>query len=125
MRTILLIVSFLIIIFTSILFYIGIYDEIYQDFEKNKLWFSDGSFSKSLICLLVSIFCSIYIFRHFSQKIKNKGAPYGEKTRGRSDERNPSQKFSFLRECLCSLSLSLSLRTTTSTREDVGLRSVA
>ncbi len=70
MRTILLIVSFLIIIFTFIIFYIGIYDEIYQELEKNKLWFSDGSFSKSLICLLVSIFCSIYIFRHFSQKIK-------------------------------------------------------
>ena len=71
MRTILLIVSFLIIIFTFIIFYIGIYDEIYQEIEKNKLWFTDGSFSKSLICLLVSIFCSIYIFRRFSRKIKN------------------------------------------------------
>ena len=70
MRTILLIVSFLIIIFTFIIFYIGIYDEIYQELEKNKLWFSDGSFSKSLILLLVSIFCSIYIFKHFSKKMK-------------------------------------------------------
>ena len=70
MRTILLIVSFLIIIFTFIIFYIGIYDEIYQELEKNKFWFSDGSFSKSLIFLLVSIICSIYIFRCFSQKIK-------------------------------------------------------
>ena len=70
MRTILLIVSFLIIIFTLIIFYIGIYDEIYQELEKNKLWFSDGSFSKSLIFLLVSIICSIYIFRCFSQKMK-------------------------------------------------------
>ena len=70
MRTIILIVSFLIIIFTAILFCIGIYDEIYQELEKNKLWFSDGSFSKSLIFLLVSIICSIYIFRCFSQKMK-------------------------------------------------------
>ena len=36
MRTILLIVSFLIIIFTFIIFYIGIYDEIYQKLEKDK-----------------------------------------------------------------------------------------
>ena len=70
MRTILLIVSFLIIIFTFIIFYIGIYDEIYQEFEKNKLWFSDGSFSKSLIFLLLSIICSMYIFRNFLQKMK-------------------------------------------------------
>ena len=70
MRTILLIVSFLIIIFTFIIFYIGIYDEIYQEFEKNKLWFTDGSLSKSLIFLLLSIICSMYIFIHFSQKMK-------------------------------------------------------
>ena len=70
MRTILLIVSFLIIIFTFIIFYIGIYDEIYQELEKNKLWFSDSSFTKSLIFLFVSIFCSIYIFKHFSKKMK-------------------------------------------------------
>ena len=70
MRTILLIVSFLIIIFTFTIFYIGIYDEIYQELEKNKLWFSDGSFSKSLIFLLVSIISSIYIFRCFAQKMK-------------------------------------------------------
>ena len=71
MSTILLIVSFLIIIFTFIVFYIGIYDEIYQELEKNKLWFSDGSFSKSLIFLSLSIICSIYIFKHFSKKLKN------------------------------------------------------
>ena len=68
MRTILLIVSFLIIIFTFMLFYIGIYDELYQELEKNKLWFSDGSFSISLVFLFVSIICSIYIFKHFSKK---------------------------------------------------------
>ena len=45
MKTILLIVSFFIIIFTINLFYIGIYDEIYEDIEKNKLWFADGSFT--------------------------------------------------------------------------------
>ena len=68
MRTILLIASFLIINFTFIIFYIGIYDEMYQELEKNKLWFSDGSFSMSLIFLLVSIVCTIYIFKHFSKK---------------------------------------------------------
>ena len=36
-------------------FYIGIYDEMYQQLEKNKLWFSDGSLTMSLIFLLVSI----------------------------------------------------------------------
>ena len=71
MRTILLIVSFFIIIFTFIVFYIGIYDEIYQELEKNKLWFSDGSFSKSLILLTLSRICSIYIFKHFFKKLKN------------------------------------------------------
>ena len=70
MRTILLIVSFLIIIFTFIIFYIGIYDEIYQELEKNKLWHSDGSFGKSLIFLLTSIFCSIYIFKYFANTTK-------------------------------------------------------
>ena len=70
MRTILLIVSFLIIMFTFIIFYIGIYDEIYQELEKNKLWHSDGSFGKSLIFLLTSIFCSIYIFKYFVSKSK-------------------------------------------------------
>ena len=73
MRTILLIVSFLVIIFTIIIFYIGIYDEIYQELEKNKLWFSDGSFSISLIFLLLSILCLIYIFKNFSNKIKKLG----------------------------------------------------
>ena len=34
MRTILLIASFLIINFTFIIFYIGIYDEMYQELEK-------------------------------------------------------------------------------------------
>ena len=50
------------------LFYIGIYDELYQELEKNKLWFSDGSFSISLVFLFLSIVCSIYIFKHFSKK---------------------------------------------------------
>jgi uncharacterized membrane protein YccF (DUF307 family) len=50
------------------LFYIGIYDELYQELEKNKLWFSDGSFSISLVFLFVSIICLIYIFKHFSKK---------------------------------------------------------
>ena len=75
MKTILLIVSFLIIIFTSMLFYIGIYDELYQELEKNKLWFSDGSFSISLVFLFVSIVCSIYIFKHFSKKKINLNNP--------------------------------------------------
>ena len=44
MRTILLIVSVLIISFTFLLFYIGVHDEIYQEIEKNKLWHSEGSF---------------------------------------------------------------------------------
>ena len=69
MKTILLTVSFIIIIFTIFLFYIGIYDEMYQEYEKNKLWHSDGSFGKSMIFLLMSIFCSMYIFKH---SIKNK-----------------------------------------------------
>lgn len=68
MKTILLIVSFLIIIFTINLFYIGIYDEIYEDIEKNKLWFTDGSFTLSLIFLFISIFCSIFIFKYFFNK---------------------------------------------------------
>ena len=70
MRTILLIVSFLIITFTFIIFYIGIYDEIYQELEKNKFWFTDGSFSISLIFLLLSIFCLIYTFKNLSNKMK-------------------------------------------------------
>lgn len=70
MKTILLIVSFLIIIFTTNLFYIGIYDEIYEDIEKNKLWFADGSFTLSLIFLFISIFCSIFIFKSMIHKIK-------------------------------------------------------
>ena len=70
MKTILLIVSFLIIIFTSNLFYIGIYDEIYEDIEKNKLWFADGSFILSLIFLFISIFCSIFIFKSIINKIQ-------------------------------------------------------
>ena len=68
MKTILLTVSFIIIIFTIFLFYVGIYDEMYQEYEKNKLWHSDGSFGKSMIFLLISIFCSMYIFKHFSKK---------------------------------------------------------
>ena len=75
MKTILLIVSFLIIIFTFIIFYIGIYDEIYQELEKNKLWHSDGSFGKRLIFLLVSFFCSIYVFKYYANK-KNKDETY-------------------------------------------------
>ena len=70
MKTILLIVSFFVIIFTFTIFYIGIHDEIYQQLEKNKFWFSDGSFSLSLIFLLLSIFCLIYIFKNFSNKMK-------------------------------------------------------
>ena len=70
MRTILLIVSYLIILFTITVFYIGIYDEIYQELEKNKLWFGDRSFLISLIFLLLSILCSIYIFKHYSKKVK-------------------------------------------------------
>lgn len=70
MRTILLIVSFLIIFFTFFIFYIGIYDEIHQKLEKNKFWFTDGSFRISLIFLLISIFCLIYIFKNFSNKMK-------------------------------------------------------
>ena len=70
MRTILLIVSFIIIFFTSSLFYIGIHDEIYQDIEKNKLWFSDGSFTLSLIFLFISMICLIYVFKNFSNKMK-------------------------------------------------------
>ena len=70
MRTILLIVSFLIITFTFFIFYIGIYDEIYQELEKNKFWFTDGSFSISLIFLLLSIFCLIYTFKNLSNKMK-------------------------------------------------------
>jgi len=70
MKTILLIVSFLIIIFTFFIFYIGIYDEIYQKIEKNKFWFTDGSFSISLVFLLLSIFCLIYIFKNLSNKMK-------------------------------------------------------
>ena len=70
MRTILLTVSFLVIIFTFTIFYIGIYDEIYQELEKNKLWFGDRSFGISLIFLLLSTFCCIYIFRYYSQRIK-------------------------------------------------------
>ena len=70
MKTILLIVSFFIIIFTINLFYIGIYDEIYEDIEKNKLWFADGSFTLSLIFLFISIFCSIFIFKSIINKIK-------------------------------------------------------
>ena len=70
MKTILLIVSFFIIIFTINLFYIGIYDEIYEDIEKNKLWFADGSFTLSLIFLFISIFCSIFIFKSVFNKIK-------------------------------------------------------
>ena len=73
MRTILLIASFLVIILTFTIFYIGIYDEIYQELEKNKLWFSDGSFSISLIFLLLSILCLIYIFKNFSNKMKKLG----------------------------------------------------
>ena len=70
MRIILLIVSFIVIIFTFTIFYIGIYDEIYQKLEKNKLWFSDGSFGISLGLLLLSIFCSVYIFKNFFKKSK-------------------------------------------------------
>ena len=70
MRIILLIVSFIVIIFTFTIFYIGIYDEIYQELEKNKLWFSDGSFDISLGLLMLSIFCLIYIFKNFSKKSK-------------------------------------------------------
>ena len=70
MKTILLTVSFFIIIFTINLFYIGIYDEIYEDIEKNKLWFADGSFTLSLIFLFISIFCSIFIFKSIINKIK-------------------------------------------------------
>ncbi len=70
MRIILLIVSFIVIIFTFTTFYIGIYDEIYQELEKNKLWFSDGSFDISLGLLMLSIFCLIYIFKNFSKKSK-------------------------------------------------------
>lgn len=70
MRTILLIVSFIIIFFTSSLFYIGIHDEIYQDIEKNKLWFSDGSFTLSLIFLFISMLCLIYVFKCFLDKIR-------------------------------------------------------
>lgn len=71
MRIILLIVSFLIIFLTVILFYIGIYDEIYQELEKNKLWFGDRSFSKSLILVALSVLCSIYIFKYFKKKIQS------------------------------------------------------
>ena len=70
MRIILLIVSFIIIIFTLIIFYIGIYDEVYQELEKNKLWHSDGSFSKRLIFLLASIFCLKYIFKNCQKNKK-------------------------------------------------------
>ena len=70
MKTILLIVSFLIIIFTTNLFYIGIYDEIYEDIEKNKLWFADGSFTLSLIFLFISFFSSILIFKSIINKIQ-------------------------------------------------------
>ena len=67
MRTILLIVSFLVIFFTFLLFYIGIYDEIYQEIEKNKLWHSDGSLMKSLLLLIPSLFSFIYIFKQFKK----------------------------------------------------------
>ena len=66
MRIILLTVRF----FTFTIFYIGIYDEIYQELEKNKLWFSDGSLGISIILLILLILCSIYIFKNFSKKLK-------------------------------------------------------
>ena len=67
MRTILLIVSFLIISFTFLLFYIGVHDEIYQEIEKNKLWHSDGSFFKSLLFLILSLFSFLYIIKQFKK----------------------------------------------------------
>ena len=67
MKIIFLICSFLVIIFTCFVLYIGIYDELYQEIEKNKLWHSDGSFIKTLPFVALSIICLIFIFKFFKK----------------------------------------------------------
>ena len=63
MKTILLISSFIIVIFTSFILFFGIHDELYQEIEKNKLWHSDGSFIGLLPLFILYIFSLIYIFK--------------------------------------------------------------
>ncbi len=49
--------------------YLGIYDEINQEIEKNKLWHSDGSFTRLMLPLIaLSFLCSFYILKYFKKK---------------------------------------------------------
>ena len=67
MKIILLIISFIIVIFTGFILYVGIYDELYQEIQKNKLWHSDGSFIRTLPFIALSLICLFYIFNYFKK----------------------------------------------------------
>lgn len=68
MKKILLIISVLSILISAVFFYIGIHDEIYEKIEKNKFWFSDGSYKIILFFILLSLISSIYIFYFIKKK---------------------------------------------------------
>ena len=63
----LLIISFFLLIISSFYLYFGIYDELYEQIEKNKLWF--GIRSQSILPLVISFVGSIvFIIYYFKKK---------------------------------------------------------
>ena len=67
MKIILLTISCIIVIFTGFILYVGIYDELFQEIQKNKLWHSDGSFIRTLPFIALSAICLFYIFNYFKK----------------------------------------------------------
>lgn len=63
----LLIISFFLLIISSFYLYMGIYDELYEQIEKNKLWF--GIRSESILPLIILFMGSmIFIIYYFKKK---------------------------------------------------------
>ena len=72
MQIILVIFSLIIVLFTSLILWLGIHDEIYENIEKNKIWHRDGSVDFTIFFIVLSIISLIYIFKFINIRLKKK-----------------------------------------------------